>query len=138
MRRALLLFVIAGALALSANLTAFPQTGEQQQGAAQYELGAGEAQYTQEEAATTEDGCSWRWGHRFNSEGGWEWWCWDPQTGRWYATNEDGSKTYIEVNKADTCRAAVCRSPVEEPPTEGEESATEGEEPAAEGEEPSG
>src|SRR5215211_4430391 len=131
MRRALLLFVIVGALTLSASLTAFPQTGEPQQGAAQYEPGAGEAQYPQEEAAaTTEDGCSWRWGHRFNSEGDWEWWCWDPQTGRWYATNEDGSKTYVEVNKAGTCRATVCGSPVEEPPTEGEEPSTEGEEPS--------
>src|SRR5215217_7669575 len=138
MRRALLLFLVAGALTLSASLTAFPQEEGivPQQGAAQYEPAAGElqsepeageAQYPQEQAVT-ETGCSWRWGHTLNSAGGWEWWCWDPQTGRWYATNEDGSKKYVEVNKAGTCRATVCGSPVEEPPTEGEEPSTEGEE----------
>ena len=122
--------MIAGSLTLCASLTAFPQeAGEPQQGAAQsepqageaqYEPGAGEAQYPQEEAVT-ETGCSWRWGYRFNSEGGWEWWCPDPLTGRWVATNEDGSKTYVELNKVGGCRAMVCGSPVEEPSPEGAE-----------------
>ncbi len=118
MRRALLLFVIAGALTLSASLTAFPQeAGEPQQGAAQYEPGAGEAQHPQEQVATPETGCSWQWGYRLNKTGGWEWWCLDPQTGRWYATNEDGSKTYVELNRLGGCRVAVCVSPegAEEP-----------------------
>jgi hypothetical protein len=101
MRRALLLFVVAGALTLSASLTAFPQeAGEPQQGAAQYEPEAGEAQYEpeageaqypQEETATTETGCSWQWGYRWNSAGGWEWWCYDPKLGWYYGENEDGS-----------------------------------------------
>ena len=87
MRRALLLFVVAGALTLSASLTAFPQeegvVPQPQQGAAQYEPAAGEAQYPQEgaQAATTESGCSWQGGDRWNSAGGWEWWCYDPQMG---------------------------------------------------------
>ena len=102
MRRALLLFVVAGALTLSASLTAFPQEEgvvPQQQGAAQYEPEAGEAHYPQEEAATTETGCSWQWGYRWNSAGGWEWWCQDPQKGLLYGTNEDGSGKYLRTNR---------------------------------------
>ena|SRR5215217_1072492 len=122
MRRALLLFVVAGALTLSASLIAFSQEGDPQEGAsqdqgapqdalgageaqydpgageAQPEPGAGEAQYPQEEqAATTETGCSWQWGYRWNSAGGWEWWCYDPQLGWYYGTNEDGSGKYQRV-----------------------------------------
>ncbi len=132
MRRALLLLILLVALTLSASLTAFPQEGfPQVEGASQDALGAEEAQYPQEEAATTEDGCSWRWGHRFNKAGGWEWWCYDPQTGRWYATNEDGSERYVELNRAGGCRATVCGSPErEEPSTEGEEPSTEGDQPS--------
>jgi hypothetical protein len=132
--------MVAGALTLSANLTAFPQEGDPQQGApqdalgageSQYDPGAGEAQYPQEEAAREESGCSWQWGYRLNSAGGWEWWCWDPQLGRWYATNEDGSRKYVEVNGPGACRAMVCVSPKgEEPSGEGEESSGEGEEPS--------
>ncbi len=108
MRRALLLFVVAGALTLSASLTAFPQAGEPQQGAAQYEPGAGEAQYEpeageaqypQEEAATTETGCSWQWGYRWNSAGGWEWWCYDPQMGWYYGENEAGNGKVLRTNR---------------------------------------
>jgi len=107
MRRALLLFVIAGALTLSASLTAFPQeAGEPQQGAAQYEPEAGEAQYEPEagesqyapEEAATDDGCGWQWGYRWNSAGGWEWWCYDPQIGL-YGANEDGSGKYFRTNR---------------------------------------
>ena len=25
--------------------------------------------------------CDWYWGYRFDSWGGWEYWCWDPQLG---------------------------------------------------------
>src|SRR5215213_3164145 len=122
MRRALLLFVVAGALTLCASLTAFPQeegvvpqqgaaqyepaAGEaqsepqarepQQQGVAQYEPEAGEAQYPQEQAVT-ETGCSWQWGYRWNSAVGWEWWCYDPNLGWYYGTNEDGSGKYQRV-----------------------------------------
>ncbi len=108
MRRALLLFVIAGALTLSASLTAFPQeAGEPQQGAAQYEPEAGEAQYEPEageaqyapEEAATDNGCAWQWGYRWNSAGGWEWWCYDPQTGLLYGTNEDGSGKYQRATR---------------------------------------
>ncbi len=110
MRRVLVLFVVVGALTLSASLPAFTQEGEPQQGAAQYEPavgelpydpGAGEAQYPQEEeqAATTETGCSWQWGYRWNSVGAWEWWCWDPEMGWWYGSNEDGSKQFVRMNR---------------------------------------
>jgi hypothetical protein len=111
MRRALVLVVVSGALTLCASLPAFTQEGEPQQGAAQYEPvagelqydpGVGEAQYPQEEAATTENGCGWQWGYRWNSAGAWEWWCWDPQLGWWYATNEDGSKKYVRVSGPGT------------------------------------
>ena len=109
MRRALLLFVVAGALTLSASLTAFPQEEgvvPQQQGAAQYEPAAGELQYEPEageaqhpqEEAVTETGCGWQWGYRWNSAGGWEWWCYDPQIGS-YGTNEDGSGKYFRTNR---------------------------------------
>jgi len=120
MRRALLLFVVAGALTLSASLTAFPQEEgvvpqQQQQGAAQYEPAAGELQYEPEageaqyepeageaqhpqEEAVTETGCGWQWGYRWNSAGGWEWWCYDPQIGS-YGTNEDGSGKYFRTNR---------------------------------------
>ena len=100
MRRALLLFVVAGALTLSASLTAFPQeAGEpQQQGAAQYEPEAGEAQYAQEEAVT-ETGCSWQWGYRWNSAGGWEWWCYDPQMGWYYGENQEGNGKVLRTNR---------------------------------------
>jgi hypothetical protein len=106
MRRALLLFVVLGVLTLSASLSAFPQEGLPQQGAAQYEPqagelqydpGVGEAQYAQEEGAAA--GCGWYWGFRWNSAGAWEWWCWDPQMGWWYATNEDGSNKFVQVNR---------------------------------------
>ena len=106
MRRALVLFVVVGALTLSASLPAFTQEGEPQQGAAQYEpaagelpydTGAGEDQYAQEEVAET--GCGWHWGYRWNSAGGWEWWCYDPQTGLLYGTNEDGSGKYQRATR---------------------------------------
>ncbi len=118
MRRALVLFVVLGALTLSASLPAFTQEGEPQQGAAQYEPaagelpydpgvgeaqyepGAGEDQYAQEEVAET--GCGWHWGYRWNSAGGWEWWCYDPQMGWYYGTNEDGSGKYLRVNRPGT------------------------------------
>ncbi len=105
MRRALLLFVVLGALTLSASLPAFTQEGEPQ-GAAQYEPAAGElqydpgvgdAQYAQEEVAA--EGCGWYWGYRWNSAGAWEWWCWDPEMGWWYGTNETGSKQFARTNK---------------------------------------
>src|SRR5215217_1773702 len=112
MRRALLLFVIAGALTLSASLTAFTQEEGvvPQQGVAQYEPTAGqlqyqplagEAQYPQEQAVT-ETGCSWQWGYRRNTAGAWEWWCYDPNLGWYYGTNEDGSGKYLRVNRPGT------------------------------------
>jgi hypothetical protein len=106
MRRALLLFVVLGALTLSVSLTGFTQEGEPQ-GAAQYEPapeeltydpGVGEAQYVPEEEVAAE-GCGWQWGFRWNSAGAWEWWCWDPEMGWWYGSNEDGSKQYIRMNR---------------------------------------
>jgi hypothetical protein len=97
MRRALLLFVVLGVLTLSASLPASTQEGEPQQGAAQYDPGVGEAQYAQEEVAAA--GCGWYWGFRWNSAGAWEWWCWDPEMGWWYGTNESGSKQFAHTNR---------------------------------------
>ena len=112
MRRALLLFIVAGALTLCASLTAVSQEEgvvPQQQGAAQYEPAAGElqsepeageAQYPQEEqAATTETGCSWQWGYRWNSAGGWEWWCYDPNLGWYYGENQEGNGKVLRTNR---------------------------------------
>ena len=90
MRRTLLLFVVLGALTLFASLPASSQD--------QYDPGAGEAQYVPEEEVAAE-GCGWQWGYRWNSAGAWEWWCWDPEMGWWYGSNEDGSKQYIRMNK---------------------------------------
>ncbi len=106
MRRALVLFVVVGALTLSASLPAFTQEGEPQQGAAQYEPaagelpydpGVGEAQYAQEEVAAA--GCDWYWGYRWYSAGAWEWWCWDPVMGWWYGTDESGTKQFSRTNQ---------------------------------------
>ena len=113
MRRAILLFVVLVALTLTAGLPALTQEGELQgadqydqgagevqydQGAGetQYDQGAGETQYAQEEV--TETGCGWYWGYRWNKAGAWEWWCWDPQMGWWYGSNEDGSKQFVRMN----------------------------------------
>ncbi len=110
MRRVLVLFVVVGALTLSASLPAFTQEGEPQQGAAQYEPavgelpydpGAGEAQYAQEEVAAAEE-CSWQWGYRWNSAGAWEWWCWDPQLGWYFGTNESGSGEVLRITGPGT------------------------------------
>jgi len=118
MRRALLLFVVLGALILSTSLPAFTQEGEPQQGAApyepaagelqydpgvgeaQYDPGFGEDQYAQEEVA--ESGCGWQWGYRWNSAGGWEWWCYDPQLGWYYGENESGSGEVLRITGPGT------------------------------------
>ena len=111
MRRLLLLFVVLGALTLSAGLPAFTQEeGGDLLGAAQYEPAAGQAQYVdpgvgetqyapQEEQAVAAEGCGWYWGFRWNSAGAWEWWCWDPQMGWWYGSNADGSKQFARTNQ---------------------------------------
>ena len=31
--------------------------------------------------------------------GAWEYWCWDPQMGWWYATSEDGKKKFVRMNQ---------------------------------------
>jgi hypothetical protein len=107
-RRAILLLVVLVSLTLSASLTAFTQEGVvPQQGAAQYEPTAGELQYQPlageaqypQEVAVTETGCSWQWGYRWNTAGAWEWWCWDPEMGWWYGSNEDGSKQFVRMNR---------------------------------------
>jgi len=100
MRRALLLFVVLGALILSTSLPAFTQEGEPQQGAAQYDPGFGEDQYAQEEVA--ESGCGWQWGYRWNSAGGWGWWCYDPQLGWYYGENESGSGEVLHITGPGT------------------------------------
>ncbi len=88
MRRALLLAVVLGALTLFASLPASSQD--------QYDPGAGEAQY--EESGVAEAGCDWYWGYRWNKAGAWEWWCWDPQMGWWYATDETGRKQFTRLS----------------------------------------
>jgi hypothetical protein len=34
--------------------------------------------------------CAWYWDYTFVASGGWEYWCWDPKKGWWYAEREDG------------------------------------------------
>ncbi len=41
--------------------------------------------------------CDWYWGYRFDSWGGWEYWCWDPQLGWYYAESEDGTSKRISL-----------------------------------------
>ncbi len=104
MRRAILLFAVLGVLTLAVGPPALTQEGETQ-GAAQYEPGAGETQYeqgageAQYEQGVTEAGCGWYWGNKWNSAGAWEYWCWDPQMGWWYATSEDGNKKFIRTTQ---------------------------------------
>ncbi len=42
-----------------------------------------------------QEGCGWYWAYRFNTNGGWEWWCWSPELGWWYGENEAGNKKVI-------------------------------------------
>ena len=97
-RQTLLLFVVLGAMALTAMVPALTTEGRTQEAAQydQYEMGAGELQY--EETGAAEAGCDWYWGYRWYSAGAWEWWCWDPQLGWWYATDETGSKQFSRIN----------------------------------------
>lgn len=39
--------------------------------------------------------CDWYWDYKFNPAGGWEYWCWDPRWGWWYAESEDGKSRSI-------------------------------------------
>jgi hypothetical protein len=76
MRRTLLLFVVLGALTLSASLPAYSQD--------EYDAAAG---------------CDWYWGYRWYTAGAWEWWCWDPVMGWWYGTDESGTKQFARTNQ---------------------------------------
>ena len=109
MLRVVLLFVWLGVMGLTFSLSALAPQGVITSAAAQYDLGAGEAQYEEpgtgqtqyaEPAVTpTETGCDWYWGYRWNKAGAWEWWCWDPEMGWWYGTDETGRKQYVRMNK---------------------------------------
>ncbi len=90
-RQALLLAVLLGAMALSTVVPVLTPEGRTQE-AAQYD------QYY-EETGVAEAGCDWYWGYRWYTAGAWEWWCWDPEMGWWYASNEDGSKQFVRMNK---------------------------------------
>ncbi len=49
-------------------------------------------------AAAQDDGlqvCDWYWDYKFNSSGGWEYWCWHPQLGWWYSESEDGKRKSV-------------------------------------------
>ena len=40
---------------------------------------------------SSQTGCDWYWATTFNPNGGWEYWCWDPQLGGWwYGESADG------------------------------------------------
>ncbi len=114
MRRVIWLLVALGALTLTFSLPGLTQEGYTQgalqydpgAGALQYDPGGGVTQYDQgvggtqyAEQGVAEAGCDWYWGNRWNPAGEWEYWCWDPDMGWWYATSEDGSKQYIRMNK---------------------------------------
>ncbi len=60
-------------------------------------LQVAEAQYSSEQGTAATEYCDWYWGYRFNSAGGWEYWCWEPQRGWWYAESEDGTSKYTRL-----------------------------------------
>jgi hypothetical protein len=72
----------------------------QTQEVAQYDPGVGEIQY--EEQGVAAAGCDWYWGYRWYTAGAWEWWCWDPQMGWWYATDETGTKQFGRISGPGT------------------------------------
>ncbi len=41
--------------------------------------------------------CDWYWYYTFSSLGGWEYWCWDPRLGWYYAESEDGTSRKITL-----------------------------------------
>jgi hypothetical protein len=41
--------------------------------------------------------CDWYWDYKFKLAGGWEYWCWDPRWGWWYAESEDGKSRSITL-----------------------------------------
>jgi hypothetical protein len=41
--------------------------------------------------------CDWYWDYTFSSSGGWEYWCWDPRLGWYYAESEDGTSRRISL-----------------------------------------
>jgi hypothetical protein len=41
--------------------------------------------------------CDWYWYYKFKPAGGWEYWCWDPQLGWWYATNPAGTIKSVSI-----------------------------------------
>jgi hypothetical protein len=43
--------------------------------------------------------CNWYWDYTFNPNGGWEYWCWDPQQGQWYGT--DGTNKIVSATFSD-------------------------------------
>ena len=51
-------------------------------------------------AAPAAAGCDWYWWSKFNPAGSWEYWCWDPQLGWWYAESEDGKRKSITYNRS--------------------------------------
>ena len=51
-------------------------------------------------AAPAAAGCDWYWWSKFNPAGSWEYWCWDPQLGWWYAESEDGKSKSITYNRS--------------------------------------
>ncbi len=83
-------------------LTAAMLTVSSLSGSAQEDYYSGqyapEAQYAsdgQYASATEQEGCGWYWDYNLNKSGGWEWWCWSPELGWWYAESEDGKKTLV-------------------------------------------
>lgn len=47
------------------------------------------------EAAPAEAGCDWYYGYTLRRSGSWEYWCWDPYSGWWYAESEDGKSKML-------------------------------------------
>jgi hypothetical protein len=51
------------------------------------------------QADTSQVGCDWYWATTFYPNGGWEYWCWDPQLGGWwYGESADGNHKIFNPN----------------------------------------
>jgi hypothetical protein len=52
-------------------------------------------------AFAQEDGgqefCDWYWDYNLKRTGGWEYWCWHPQLGWWYAQSESGMTKIVTL-----------------------------------------
>ncbi len=89
----LLLFVALVAVTLAFALPSVAQEEYTEAAPEEYTEAAPE-EYTEaapeETQVPAEAGCDWYYGYSLRRSGSWEYWCWDPYRGWWYAESEDG------------------------------------------------